>query len=295
MKVTASADFLPIAAELGLLAKRYEFRGDGGMPADAPARAWDELTAGGWLEMGLDSADGPAAETLELAEAARAWGRYLVPVPFITSLLACRWAGSPELAKAGQATTCAVATPAGPIAPFAGWPDIDIIGPATEPGSGPGAAAQSRRVDGPADDFAPSLAPGRCDHPSALSARSRQELATLWAAETIGGAQEVLDRSVAYAKQRSAYGQLIGTYQAVAHLLAEMHRDVQFGWSGVVWAAQGGDDGIEAARAAIARAADVIRGGIQVHGGIGFTWDLGLHRYLRHAIALAELTAGLDS
>jgi alkylation response protein AidB-like acyl-CoA dehydrogenase len=283
MKVTASGDFLPIAAELGLLAKRYEFRGDGGMPADAPARAWDELTAGGWLEMGLDSADGPAAGSLELAEAARAWGRYLIPVPFITSVLACRWSGSPELAKAGQATTCAVDTPAGPIAPFAAWPGIDIIGPAT------GAA------DGLADDFAPSLAGGRCDTASALSAQSRRELATLWAAETIGGAQEVLDRSVAYAKQRSAYGQLIGTYQAVAHLLAEMHRDVQFGWSGVVWASQGGDDAIEAARAAIGRAADVIRGGIQVHGGIGFTWDLGLHRYLRHAIALAELTAGLDS
>jgi len=284
VKVSAATDFLPIALELGHLAARYAEGGEHGaadLPADAPARAWMELTEGGWLGMGMASADAADAPgLLELAEAARAWGRHLVPVPFVTTLLGCRWRGSAE----PTAMTCAVSTPAGPLAPFAAWPGIEILG---------GAGRVPRLVQMPADDFAPSLATGVCDAVSELSPRRSRELATLWAAETIGGAQDVLDRSVAYAKQRSAYGQLIGSYQAVAHLLAEMHRDTQFGWSAVVWAAQGGGDAIEAAQAAIDLAADVIRGGIQVHGGIGFTWDLGLHRYLRHAIALAELTAGL--
>ncbi len=295
MKVTAAADFLPVAAELGELAARYAERGDGGPSADAPARAWAELTAGGWLGMGLEAPGGPGL--LDLAEAARAWGAHLVPVPFMTTMLGCRWRGSADQA----AITCAIATPAGPLAPFAGWPGIEILGPPVPAGRTAGSAAADgtpsasapRLTEMPAEDFAPSLAAGICDAASGLSPQASRELATLWAAEAIGGAQDVLDRSVAYAKQRSAYGHLIGSYQAVAHLLAEMHRDTQFGWSAVVWSAQGDADAIEAARAAIALAADVIRGGIQVHGGIGYTWDLGLHRYLRHAVALAELVTGL--
>jgi alkylation response protein AidB-like acyl-CoA dehydrogenase len=284
VKVTASSAFLPVAAELGQLAARYAEGADRGGTADALTRAWAELTEGGWLMMGLESADGPGL--LELAEAARAWGRHLLPVPFITSMLSVRWCGD-AAAATDQAVTCAVGTPAGPLAPFAAWPGIRILG---RDGGTPGSP---RLVEMPAEDFDPALAAGGCDAASALSSRACGELATLWAAETIGGAQDVLDRSVAYAKQRHAYGHLIGSYQAVAHLLAEMHRDTQFGWSAVVWAAQGGADAIVAARAAIALATDVIRGGIQVHGGIGFTWELGLHRYLRHAIALDELAAGL--
>jgi alkylation response protein AidB-like acyl-CoA dehydrogenase len=296
MRVTAAADFLPVASELGELAARYAERGEGGPPAGAPARAWAELTSGGWLGMGLEVPGGPGL--LELAEAARAWGAHLVPVPFITTMLGCRWRGSADLAAGGQAMTWAISTPAGAMAPFAGWPGIDILEAAAAAPEDSAAddatpASAPRLTEMPGEDFAPSLAAGICDAASQLSPQASRELATLWAAETIGGAQDVLDRSVAYAKQRSAYGHLIGSYQAVAHLLAEMHRDTQFGWSAVVWAAQGGPDAVEAARAAIGLATDVIRGGIQVHGGIGFTWDLGLHRYLRHAIALAELTAGL--
>jgi alkylation response protein AidB-like acyl-CoA dehydrogenase len=275
VRVTAAADFLPVAAEIGQLAARYGQRGEGEPPADTPARAWAELTSGGWLGMGLDSPDGPGL--LELAEVARAWGAHLVPVPFITTMLGYRWQRSADRAAAG---------------PFAAWPGIDILGHPDPAGAVAGDGGP-KLTEMPAEDFAPSLAAGICDTVSRLSPQASRELATLWAAETIGGAQDVLDRSAAYARQRTAYGHLIGTYQAVAHLLAEMHRDTQFGWSAVVWAAQGGGDAIEAAQAAIALAADVIRGGIQAHGGIGYTWDLGLHRYLRHAIALAELTAGL--
>ena len=126
MKVTATADFLPVATELGGLAARYAERGEVGPPANAADNAWTELTAGGWLGMGLETPGGPGL--LELAEVARAWGAHLVPVPFITTMLGCRWRRSAELAAEGQAMTCAISTPAGPLAPFGGWPGIDILG-----------------------------------------------------------------------------------------------------------------------------------------------------------------------
>ena len=111
MKVTATADFLPVATELGGLAARYAERGEVGPPASAADNAWTELTAGGWLGMGLETPGGPGL--LELAEVARAWGAHLVPVPFITTMLGCRWRRSAELAAEGQAMTCAISTPAG--------------------------------------------------------------------------------------------------------------------------------------------------------------------------------------
>lgn len=281
MKVAAAAEFMPVATALGELAGRYADAVDAVSSAEAMKDAWVELTVGGWLGMGLETPDGPGM--LELAEAARAWGAHLVPVPFITSMLSARWRGADERC----AVTCAVPTPVGPLAPFADWPDVAIMDSEAR-----GAPSLVRMAE---EDFDFSLATGICDAASLLSPTQCGELATLWAAETIGGAQQVLDRATAYAKQRMTYGRLIGTYQGLSHLLVEMHRDTQYGWSAVVWAAQGGDDAVEAAAAAIALAADVIRGAIQAHGGIGFTWELGLHRHLRHAIQLAELTSGLCS
>lgn len=293
MKVKAAADFLPIVAEIDALGRRHEPEASAD-PGPTAAAAWQEITSGGWLGIGLEV--GP----LELAEAARAWGRYLIPAPFLTSVLACRWRESAEQAAEGRATTCAIATSRGPMAPFAAWPEIEIWGQgearnADEAGVGAGIsnAHPAQAGNTAPEDFAPSLALGPCNAASDLDDRARQELAALWAAEAIGGAEQVLRRSVQYAKQREAYGHLIGSYQAVAHLLAEMHRDAEFGWSGVVWAAQCDGDAIQAAQAAIKLATSVIRGGIQVHGGIGFTWELGLHRYLRHSIAVAELVRGL--
>jgi hypothetical protein len=288
MKVKAAADFLPIVAEIDALGRRHEPEASAD-PGPAAAAAWQEIISGGWLGIGLDA--GP----LELAEAARAWGRYLIPAPFLTSVLAYRWRESAIRAAEERASTFAIATSRGPMAPFASWPDIEIWG--LDEGSGP-EDADARTQDAPAslpEDFAPSLALGHCAAASDLDHRARQELAALWAAQAIGGAEQVLRRSVQYAKQREAYGHLIGSYQAVAHLLAEMHRDAEFGWSGVVWAAQCDGDAIQAALAAIGLAASVVRGGIQVHGGIGFTWELGLHRYLRHCIAVAELVRGLEA
>ncbi|MBI2169811.1 MAG: acyl-CoA/acyl-ACP dehydrogenase [Actinobacteria bacterium] len=111
------------------------------------------------------------------------------------------------------------------------------------------------------------------------------------AAEMLGGAQRVLDMAVDYAKERKQFGRPIGSFQAVKHRLADMLVDVEAMRSAVYWAAwciQAGDpEASVAASAAKAWCSDAARrvmaSGLQVHGGIGFTWEHDIHLFLKRA------------
>jgi alkylation response protein AidB-like acyl-CoA dehydrogenase len=119
------------------------------------------------------------------------------------------------------------------------------------------------------------------------------------AAEMMGGAQKVLDMSVEYAKVRVQFGRPIGSFQAVQHKCANMMIDVEGAKSAVYYAAWAVSNGIAEAQlaAALAKAAasDAYRrvsaDGIQVHGGVGFTWDHDLHLYFKRAKS-SEFTFG---
>lgn len=119
------------------------------------------------------------------------------------------------------------------------------------------------------------------------------------AAEMMGGAQRVLDMTVDYAKVRVQFGRPIGSFQAVQHKCANMMVDVEGAKSAVYYASWAvSNDHPEAALAAsVAKAAasDAYRRvsaeGIQLHGGIGFTWDHDLHLYFKRAKS-AEFTFG---
>lgn len=110
-------------------------------------------------------------------------------------------------------------------------------------------------------------------------------------AESIGGMQWILDASVAYAKSREQYGRLIGSYQAVAHPLADRALDLSNTRSAVSNAAYAldhrPDEAEEATSMAKALAGDSFRQasytGIQTHGGIGFTWEHDMQLYFRRA------------
>jgi len=118
-------------------------------------------------------------------------------------------------------------------------------------------------------------------------------------AEMVGGAQHVLETSVEYAKTRQQFGKPIGIYQAVAHKLADMLLETESARSATYYAAWAVDaDAPERSLAAsIAKAytSDAYRhaagGGIQVHGGIGFTWEHEMHLYFKRAKA-SEVTLG---
>jgi len=118
-------------------------------------------------------------------------------------------------------------------------------------------------------------------------------------AEMCGGAQKVLEMTTDYAKVRVAFGKPIGSYQGVKHRAADMLVDVENARSLTYYAAWAMDeDAPEAALAAsMAKAyvSDAYRkvagAGIQLHGGIGFTWEHDLHLYFKRAKS-SEFTFG---
>jgi alkylation response protein AidB-like acyl-CoA dehydrogenase len=114
------------------------------------------------------------------------------------------------------------------------------------------------------------------------------------AAEALGVAQRALDLGVAHAKTREQFGKAIGTYQAVSHPLAQTYTDVELARSLVYWAAwcvAEEDERAEVAAAAAKTfateaAVTACERSIQVHGGIGFTWEHPLHRFYKRALWL---------
>jgi alkylation response protein AidB-like acyl-CoA dehydrogenase len=118
-------------------------------------------------------------------------------------------------------------------------------------------------------------------------------------AEMCGGAQKVLDMTVEYAKIRQAFGRPIGSYQGVKHRAADMLVDVENSKSITYYAAWAMDEGVPEGPLAVSMAkayvSDAYRrvsgAGIQLHGGIGFTWEHDLHLYFKRAKG-SEFTFG---
>jgi alkylation response protein AidB-like acyl-CoA dehydrogenase len=125
-------------------------------------------------------------------------------------------------------------------------------------------------------------------------ARHLDVAAVAYAAELLGVARRALDLTVAYAKERVQFARPIGSFQAVKHRCADMLVDVEGMRSAVYWAAWtlGNVDAADDERAIAASTAKswcsdaasrVLASALQVHGGIGFTWDHDLHLYLKRA------------
>jgi alkylation response protein AidB-like acyl-CoA dehydrogenase len=113
------------------------------------------------------------------------------------------------------------------------------------------------------------------------------------AAEMVGGMQRTLDITVEYAKTRKQFGKPIGIFQAVQHQCADMYLETESSRSAVYYAAwtleENAPDAAVAVSIAKMYASDACRTvgnrGIQVHGGMGFTWENDLHLYYRRAKA----------
>ena len=118
-------------------------------------------------------------------------------------------------------------------------------------------------------------------------------------AEMCGGAQRVLDMTTEYAKIRVAFGKPIGSYQGVKHKAADMLVEIENAKSLTYYAAWAVDENVPeaplAASMAKAYVSDAYRkaagSGIQLHGGIGFTWEHDLHLYFKRAKS-SEFTFG---
>jgi alkylation response protein AidB-like acyl-CoA dehydrogenase len=136
-------------------------------------------------------------------------------------------------------------------------------------------------------DATPARRIGGSDAAEALLDRA----ATLASAEMLGAADRVLSMSVDYAKDRVQFGKPIGSFQAVKHMLADALVDVEGMRSTVYYAAWCGAaaDRDRSLSASMAKAwcsdasRRVMATGLQVHGGIGFTWEHDMHLYVKRA------------
>ena len=108
-------------------------------------------------------------------------------------------------------------------------------------------------------------------------------------ADTVGAVDALFEMTWAYAKDRIAFGRPIGSYQAIKHILADVALDLETCKAGAVAAAeaaQAKDDNADEVVSAIAsgvfdRANEIAQQCLQIHGGIGYTWEHNLHLLLR--------------
>ena len=122
------------------------------------------------------------------------------------------------------------------------------------------------------------------------------------AAEMVGVGQRALEMAVSHAQTRMQFGRIIGTYQAVSHRCVDIFRAVESARSatyGAAWAADAAPEALPlSASVAKASAAEgawkATAESLQVHGGIGFTWEHDLHLYLKRAVVDGRLLGSAE-
>jgi alkylation response protein AidB-like acyl-CoA dehydrogenase len=123
------------------------------------------------------------------------------------------------------------------------------------------------------------------------------------AADALGAARAVMHLAIEYAKVRTQFGQVIGSFQAVQHLCVDMYETVELARSGVIHALWAADNEVSSeerhlaalrAKAFAGRLATVGDTAIQVFGGIGYTWEHDAHLYLKRLLSWSELLGRPD-
>jgi alkylation response protein AidB-like acyl-CoA dehydrogenase len=265
----------------------------------APGRkVWSALTDLGVTALAVaEKYDGIEAHPVDLVVALERLGRWNVPGPVAESiavapvLLASQddWGERSAALAAGELIATVALPPSVPRAVNADFAGLTLL-------------AQDGSVsDATVGDGHESVDPSRTlfdvtagDTRGADVARAYEFGALATAAQLVGAAQAMLDMSVEYAKQRSQFGRIIGSYQAIKHKLADVHIAVELARPLVYGAALSLADGspdtardVSAAKAAASDAALLsARSSLQTHGAIGFTSEHDLSLWLLRVQAL---------
>jgi alkylation response protein AidB-like acyl-CoA dehydrogenase len=266
------------------------------LPAPFDADLWRQMANLGWLSVDLPPEDGGfGTGFVETAILLEEIGRALAPVPYLPTILAIA-----ALHRAGESALVRDLS-SGQRIGAVGWerqlavsaPQADVVVTATTDGVTVLDAAGITRE--PAMDLTRTVGwlegPGRQVGDAAAAQDLLERGAVGTSALLLGGATKVLEMATQYAKDRRQFGRPIGSFQAIKHHCANMLVDVEGMRSVVYWAAWCVDehhpDASIAASAAKAWCAEagprVIGTGLQIHGGVGFTWDHDLHLYLKRA------------
>ncbi|MFD3652480.1 acyl-CoA dehydrogenase family protein [Streptomyces sp. NPDC058620] len=250
---------------------------------------WAELGAAGFFALRLPEAEGGVGlglpESVLLFEEV---GRALLPGPLVATHLA---AGVVKGAAEGRAVVTVVDR-SGPVADLAGADALLVLGEVVSLAAGESlrdvvrTAVAVRSLDPLTALYRPAgTVTGTVPLP-ALSPRTlRHEGALLTAAEQLGSAARTTEMAVQHARAREQFGAAIGSFQAVKHLCAQMLVRTELARAAVYAAAVTGDP-VEVAgaklladEAAVGNARDCL----QVHGGMGFTWEADVHLHLKRA------------
>lgn len=245
---------------------------DSGAPALDRA-LWRELGDAGFFSLRVPEAQGGVG--LGLPEAVLAFeeaGRVLLPGPLVSTFLA-----APDVAGAAQGATVVTAVSAG-LVPWLDEADV-VQGDAS-------GAVPLRSVD-PLTPL--HRVPGERTDVTAASAASEADL--LLAAEQLGSAGKTCEAAVRYARERTQFDRPIGSFQAVKHLCAQMLVRTEVARA-AVYAASVTGDAVEITAAKLLADDAAVRGArdcLQVHGGMGFTWEADVHLHLKRAWVRAGL------
>ncbi|MDO9369864.1 MAG: acyl-CoA dehydrogenase family protein [Sphingopyxis sp.] len=196
--------------------------------------------------------------------------------------------GTARGVSAGLSADVAIVFANGP-----GMPVLALVDMATVQRSAVASFDNSRMVADLGFSGAPAetLAVGNAARNAALHILALQSVVT--AHEQTGGAEVLMEIARDYALTRKAFGQPIGAFQSVKHRIAELYGLVELARANCIHAAarEGAPDFITAAAAARLSATEAYdtaaRDCIQIHGGIGVTWEIGLHLHMRRARSLA--------
>jgi alkylation response protein AidB-like acyl-CoA dehydrogenase len=260
---------------------------------------WKELGQLGWPGIAVaEEHGGQGLGSVELAILCEELGRAVAPVPFLPTVLAAtliehagsgeqraRWLpalASGELTGAAGDAAALVhgGAGAGVIVIVSGGEAVLVEGAAAEPVASIDSTRPAARVDASAGEALPGDVAAAVDR--ALVAVS---------AELVGVCERALEMTVAYVKDRKQFGTPVGAYQAVSHRCAQMLLDTEGARAAVsfaAWAADADPERLPEA-AAMAKAAasdagrDVTSAAIQLHGGIGFTWEADVHWLFKRA------------
>ena len=274
--------------------------------------AWREMSELGWAGIFIDEEHGgQGLGIVELVILMEELGYALAPVPFLSNAaagLALQLAGTDEQKErwlpgiaSGEArgTVGVLRDGEARLVPDADSAEVIVL--IGLDGATTVVEASSAEIEPfEAMDRTRRFARVRADGGEALGGdhlAAADRIATAISAETVGVAQRAMEMAVDYARERKQFGRPIGSYQAVSHRCAQMLLEVEGSRSAAYyagWCADAEPDSLPAA-ASMAKAYSSDAGwricgsSLQVHGGIGFTWEHDLHFYLKRAKTNAML------
>ncbi len=294
--------------------------------AERVAKLEAAVSATGWRELRVAAeGDAPLASGVEVAIVAEELGRSLADAAYLGPTLAAelrRLAGAPPTERtetvaltadlARLATGADVAAPAGVVAVDAQGATAALVLLPVDGGHELG-SVDLAPAPGRVDLTRPSIVPERAAVVDGVEGQTRaldDDALTAWTAfglavtcaDLVGTMDGAVRLSVGYASERRQYGVPVGSFQAVQHLLADAHVATEGSRSVALhaaWAVDALPPGEAVTAAAVAKAycaraaREVCETAIQVHGGVGNTWECLAHVHLRRALLSSDVLGGV--